>query len=98
MKIKAISHKRHSLYTFAMVQVGFESKLKFNAVLKYMTQAYGTGIYHDRKLPHFPYSRNTGNNKIWYYSNNLTRRANGTYYKIYLTTPEQLTMVGLLFS
>lgn len=95
MKFLTIDHKLHSLYTFAAFQIGFESNSKFNATLKYMKQAYGPGIHHDREKSHFPYSRNTGDNKIWYYSINTAARK---YYRIYLTTPEQLTMVGLLFN
>jgi len=96
MIIKAISNKRHSLYTFAIIQLRFESKLKFKATLKYMEQAYGPGICHDRKTMHSPYSRNVGDNRIWYYSITNPRYASlGSFYKIYLTTPEQLTMVSL---
>ena len=100
MLAKAINHKLHSLYTFAIVQLEFESKSKFEDALKYMKQAYGPGICHNRKILHPAYSRNTGDNRIWYYSSSNTRYgfASGTFYRIYLTTPEQLTMVGLLFS
>lgn len=98
MIVNTISHKLHSLYTFAMVQVQFDSKSKFEAASNYMKQAYGPGIHHDRTVSHPAYNRNTGDNAVWYYSDNKKRWSNVKFYKIYLTTPEQMTMVSLLFN
>lgn len=100
MLAQAISNKRHSLYTFAIVQLKFDSKTKFKAAYKYMEQAYGDGIHHDRTEVNKPrYNRNTGDNRVWYYTDTddsmYRYRRSTPNYKLYLTTPEQLTMVSL---
>jgi len=100
MRSQVINHKLHSLYTYAIVQLKFDSKAKFKAAFKYMENAYGAGIYHDRAKAHSQYSRNTGNNSVWYYTDTVdgSYYSNKSVYKLYLTTPEQLTMVGLFFN
>jgi len=102
MRSQVINHKLHSLYTYAIVQLKFDSKAKFKAAFKYMENAYGPGIHHDRsKLDRPGYKRNSGNNSVWYYTDSRPRgryRMSEPHYKIYLTTPEQLTMVGLFFN
>jgi hypothetical protein len=97
MKAIAISNKNHSLYSYALVQLKFESEFKFIDALDYMKQAYGPGIYHDRFSDRRGYRRNTGDNRVWYYADVKKRRYGSDLpdYKIYLTTPEQLTMVSL---
>lgn len=95
-----ISNNHHSMYTYAIIQVSVETKKEFKAILKYMKQAYGPGIEHTR-APFCVqgYKRNSGDNKVWYYASEITcnYRFDSSNYKIYLTTPEQVTMVGMLF-
>ena len=98
MLAKAISHKRHSLYTFAIAQLDFETADNFDAAIKYMIGAYGPGIHHDREELIHGYRRNTGCNKVWYYSNKKEWRGNAMIRRVYLTTPEQITMASLLFN
>jgi len=103
MRSQVINHKLHSLYTYAIVQLGFDDKAKFEAAFKYMENAYGAGICHDRhKITPRGYSRNTGDNRVWYYSDTTTTgygyRRSEDIYKLYLTTPEQMTMVSLFFN
>ena len=100
MLAQAISHKLHSLYSYAIVQYQFMEKEKFESAIKYMEKAYGTGIYHDRSNLHNGYKRNTGDNSVWYYTDVTVSRYGhrSACYKIYITTPEQLTMIGLFFS
>lgn len=98
MLAQAINHKQHSLYTFAIVQLKFEGEAKFFAAMEYLQQAFGPGIEHDRhRLDRPRYNRNSGDNSVWYYTASARRRygARVPVYKIYLTTPEQLTMVSL---
>jgi hypothetical protein len=95
MLIKPISHKLHSLYSYAIVQMSFNNFSKFDAAYTYMEGAYGDGIEHDREKLVNGYSRNNGDNSVWYYSTKI-HSWRGHYYKIYLTTPEQLTMVSLV--
>jgi len=99
MKAIAISNKRHSMYTYAIAQLSFDTKAKFDAAFNYMDQVYGKGIYHDRHQPFVTsaYSRNTGDNRVWYYTD-IKRRRYGrdvADFKIYLTTPDQITMASL---
>jgi len=100
MIAQVINHKLHSLYTFAIVQLKFEDSAKFKAACKYMENAYGPGIEHVRSKLERGYRRNAGDNSVWYYTDAERRRYGACVpnYKIYLTTPEQLTMVSLFFN
>ena len=93
MSIKAISHKLHPLYSYAIAQMDFDTKEAYKKAFKYMQNAYGTGIFHDPDKLIRGYNRNNGDNSVWYYADTRRRWAQ---YRLYLTTPEQITMVSLI--
>ena len=91
MNYKPIDIKKHPMYGIAIIQIDFAFDFddnEFKTAKQVLTNSFGKGI---RKVKRGAeqFKRNNGDSSIWYYSLSLRHP------RIYLTTPDQLTIVAM---